>query len=220
MSVYPASLSYLIQHVVCGGNMSEETMTKEPGLLDTWWNISCGWFDVVFLEEFSHRKVCNSLEGQFFWGCTKVIYTLFLLFLQDLCSAELGGILREEPGRSESSSLAMHREELGRQGVCSRDSSLTNHRHDPSHSLIDLHLLQSRTFQWDGNKRCCWFWINCLNHITENKYRCKMKHRFFGLRNIWTRSLHRQTPEKQAGIRGNNSSQNLMSPTDQREWRH
>lgn len=33
-------------------------------------------------------------------------------------SAELRGILQEEPGGSESSSLAMHGEEPGRQGVC------------------------------------------------------------------------------------------------------
>lgn len=43
-----------------------------------------------------------------------VIFTFFPLLLQGLCSGELGGILREEPGGSESSSQAMHGEELGR----------------------------------------------------------------------------------------------------------
>lgn len=50
----------------------------------------------------------------------KAVFTFFLLLLRGLCSAELGGILQEEPGGSESSCLAMHGEELGRQGVCSR----------------------------------------------------------------------------------------------------
>ena len=45
---------------------------------------------------------------------------IFPFLLRGLNAAELGGILWEEPGGSESSSLVMHGEELGRQGVCSR----------------------------------------------------------------------------------------------------
>lgn len=57
---------------------------------------------------------------QFMRGCSNGNLTFFPLFLWGSSSAEQGGILREEPGGSESSSLAMHGEELGRQGVCNR----------------------------------------------------------------------------------------------------
>lgn len=56
--------------------------------------------------------VCGT-DVQWHFVCT------FFPLLQGLCSAELGGILQEEPGGSESSSLAMHGEEL----VCVDEAS-------------------------------------------------------------------------------------------------
>nr|XP_046257668.1 transmembrane protein 150A-like isoform X3 [Scatophagus argus] len=80
---------------------------------------------VIVLLRYAHviekhqNCVLNTASLSTGWICAAGL--IMVGNFQPLCSAELLGILREQPGGSESSRQAMHGEELGRQGVCSRD---------------------------------------------------------------------------------------------------
>lgn len=99
--------------------------------------------------------------------------------------------------------------------VCVAEApSITNHRPHPSRWLTDSHLLQLGTFHSDENRDVTDSeWTE--NHMTEEKFCCKMKHRpkIYKLKK-YGHSIHRQTRWNRR--RKQRGSHSLKNQTDQR----